>query len=317
MLRIFLFVCLPLLFIPCLFVPHSLDFIRYAFLVLTVLGLALMWYRQSFTSTMRTGVSVVGIGLCVVAIAMLLNGTTDAVNPPASPVSAPVAQQTEAPASLEDTAAPAVTPEPEVDNGASEAQGRLITFMELWKGMQIEDMTALVQPSWASSVESPSTALFNIISNRTPEEYTIEEISGTDADSSRTVTMSATIDKNNGKATVIYRFMILMVKEGEDWYIDPNSLATNDVVATDAPGVTPSTTVSWTMAPRTMATPIPDANTSLYYNASGGKYYHADPECSKVNKKYLPLASFTYSQLGDAPFSSLEPCLNCGAPSKP
>ena len=45
----FLFGLLPLVFIPCLFVPSSLDVIRYEFLGLCVLGLGGMWYRQMFS----------------------------------------------------------------------------------------------------------------------------------------------------------------------------------------------------------------------------------------------------------------------------
>ena len=110
--------------------------------------------------------------------------------------------------------------------------------------------------------------------------------------------------------------MILMVKEGGEWYVDPNSLATNDTVT-----ATPSTeggkaTVLQSLAPRMTVTPIPDPSTKLYYNANGGKYYHIDPNCSAVNPKFLPMASFLYSELDDDPYSSLEPCLKCGAPTQ-
>lgn len=100
--------------------------------------------------------------------------------------------------------------------------------MALWQNNNPQEMVSLVQPSWASAQENPSTALFMLLANRTPEEYTIEEISGTDQDNSRTVTMTATINKNNGKDPSIYRFMVIMTKEGDEWYVDPNSLATND-----------------------------------------------------------------------------------------
>ena len=128
--------------------------------------------------------------------------------------------------------------------------------------------------------------------------------------------MSAYIDKNNGKDPVRYRFMILMVKESGQWYVDPNSLATNDV-ATETPSPAPGKeTVVQSLAPRMTVTPIPDPSTKLYYNANGGKYYHLDPNCSAVNPKFLPMASFLYSELDNAPFSSLQPCLKCGAPTQ-
>ena len=60
-------------------------------------------------------------------------------------------------------------------------------------------------------------------------------------------------------------------------------------------------------------TSIPDPSTKLYYNANGGTYYHIDPNCSAVNPKYLPMASFLYGELDSAPYSSLQPCLKCAA----
>ena len=188
--------------------------------------------------------------------------------------------------------------------------------MDYWCNNQIENMVNLVQPSWATLQDNPASALFTVISNRTPGEYTIEGVSGTSADSSRTVTMSAFIDKNNGKEAVKYRFMILMVREGGEWYVDPNSLATNDV-ATETPSPAPGKeVVSQSLQPRMTVTPIPDPGTKLYYNASGGKYYHADPNCSAVNEKFLPMASVLYSELDNAPYSALQPCLKCGAPTQ-
>ena len=113
-----------------------------------------------------------------------------------------------------------------------------------------------------------------------------------------------------------YRFVILMDKEGDDWFVDPNSLSTNDVDTTEATEVPDNLEAIFTLAPRTTVTPVPPDSTLLYYNASGGKYYHADPECSAVNAKYLPMASFTFGELDNAPYSSLLPCLKCNAPTK-
>ena len=317
-LKIFLFAILPMLFIPCLFVPHAYDFLRYLFIILSVVGLSIIWYRQAFTPAARMTVTIAYLVMSIVVIAMLISGNKDVtqtagnlanqnagevtVEPTASAQAAPLAAQE--------------TPSPGEDLGESEAEQRLATFMDYWQVNRIEDMVNLVQPSWATTQDNPASMLFTVISNRTPQEYTIESISGTAADSSRTVTMSAFIDKNNGKDAVRYRFMILMVKEGGEWYVDPNSLATNDTVT-----ATPSTeggkaTVLQSLAPRMTVTPIPDPSTKLYYNANGGKYYHIDPNCSAVNPKFLPMASFLYSELDDDPYSSLEPCLKCGAPTQ-
>ena len=66
-------------------------------------------------------------------------------------------------------------------------------------------------------------------------------------------------------------------------------------------------------------TPVPEitADTILYYNPSGGEYYHLDQNCRRINERYLPLkGSFRYSELNDKAngFSRLKPCEICGAP---
>ncbi len=321
LLKILLYAALPALFIPCVFVTHTFDFLRYLFIILSVVSLSVLWYRQSFSSGIRTTVSVVYLALCIVVIAFLVGGTNDITQTSSNRQNAKAAAQNST-----DALSPSVTPTeltaqetppPEEDASASEAEARLTTFMDYWSANNFESMVGLVLPSWASKQDSAASSLFTVISNRTPQSYTIESISGTNGDSSRTVTMSAYIDKNNGKDPVRYRFMILMANEDNQWYVDPNSLATNETVddtATPEPG---QTTISQSLAPRMTVTPVPAADTKLYYNANNGKYYHTDPNCSAVNSKYLPLTSyFLYSQLDDAPYNALQPCLKCGAPTQ-
>ena len=317
-LKIILFGLMPLLFIPCLLDTRALDFMRYLFIALSVIGLSVIWYRQAFTPAMRTTLTIAYLVMSIIVIAMLISGDRD-VTQQNSALAARNAAQASAEPSVSPEAAPVSaqeTPAPVEDVGESEAEQRLATFMDYWQVNRVEDMVNLVQPSWATKQDNAASALFAVISNRTPQEYTIEGISGTSADNSRTVTMSAYIDKNNGKDPVRYRFMILMVKESGDWFVDPLSLATNDV-ATETPSLAPGKeTVLQSLAPRMTVTPIPDPSTKLYYNADGGKYYHADPNCSAVNPKFLPMASFLYSELDNAPFKSLQPCLKCGAPTQ-
>ena len=317
---IFLFGLLPLLFIPCLFVSSSWDALRYVFLGATVTGLGVMWYRQMYTSAARLIVSIVYVALCIGTIAMLMQGANDtrqaAANLGQQQVQAQVTPTPPADAAAAAALAVPPTPEPTVA-GPSEAEKRLSLFMELWKVNNTTEMVNLVQPSWRGQQENASTSLFVALANRTPEDFTIEDISGTETDNSRTVTMRATINKNTGKAPVVYRFMVMMVKEGGEWYVNPNSLATNDaqqateqeenVVKTQSSG-------SVTEPPRETVTPAPPASTLLYYNI-GGNYYHMDPECPSVGKDYLPFdASFPYSDL-DSYNRDLLPCLNCNAPT--
>ena len=319
---VFLFGLLPLLFIPTLFVPASLDVLRYLFLGLCVCGLGGMWYRQMFTSATRLLVSVVYVALCIVCVSMMMRAGRDVQQTGAGLTNPQSAQTTIAPDGDAGLMAAAPTEEPQstpspVDQGPSEAEQRLTEFMTLWQGGNTVEMVSYIQPSWASAQDNPSSQLFIVLANRTPEDFTIEDISGADDDNSRTVTMRATINKNNGKEPSVYRFMVIMVKESGEWYVDPNSLATNDEVKTEDENVVNAKQVDGmtTEAPRTTVTPVPPPSTKLYYNPNGGSYYHADPECESVRKEYLPLAgSFLYSELGE--HKNLQPCLKCGAPTQ-
>lgn len=317
---IFLFGLLPLLFIPCIFVSSAWDALRYIFLGATVTGLGIMWFRQMYTSSTRLIVSVVYVALCIGAIAMLMQGVTHTKQTVANlGQSSAVTQPTPTPAANAAAAViPDATPSPEPTiAGPSEAEKRLNLFMELWKVNNTTEMVNLVQPSWRGQQENASTSLFVALANRTPEDFTIEDISGTETDNSRTVTMRATINKNTGKAPVVYRFMVMMVKESGEWYVNPNSLATNDAQQTTTQEenvVKTQSSGAVTEPPRETVTPAPPASTLLYYNI-GGNYYHMDPECPSVGKDYLPFdASFPYSDLGSYK-RELLPCLNCNAPT--
>ncbi len=322
----FIFGALPLLFVPCLFVPAAWDFLRYIFIILCVAGVGLMWYRQMFAPSTRATITIVYAALCIVTVSLLLSGNQDtrATNAMTSdpPSQQTAAQEPQTPdpsaAALAAAQVDLVTPAPVSAPGESEAEVRLTEFMNYWSVNRIEDMVSLIQPSWAATKDYPATALFNLLANRSPEEFELETISGTDTDNSRTVTMTALINKNNGKDPVRYRFMVLMVKESGEWYVDPNSLATNDAVATPSDGATPTVGLA-TAAPRTTVTPVPPLDTPLYYNPSKGSFYHASQNCDSVNAEYLPLQGmFSYRDLKEKSKElKLQPCLKCGAPVNP
>lgn len=55
----------------------------------------------------------------------------------------------------------------------------------------------------------------------------------------------------------------------------------------------------------------------LYYNPTGGKYFHSDQNCSSIKSRYLPLeGSFPYAQLDDAQHQSFTPCQYCNPPMR-
>lgn len=318
---VFLFGLLPLVFIPCLFVPGSWDVLRYAFMGLTVVGLGAMWYRQMYKPATRLIVSIAYVALCIGMIAMLMQGNADvrqtAINQPNQP--AAVQQTPEPAANPAVMAQPVATPTPAPTvTGPSQAEKRLELFMSLWQVNNTTEMVYLVQPSWCSQQQNAAQALFNVLKNRTPEEFVIEDISGTETDNSRTITMRASINKNTGKAPTIYRFMIMMVKEGDEWYVNPNSLATNDEVQTTEENVVNNKNEvgDITAPPRTTVTPAPPASTPLYYN-QGANYYHMDPNCPSVKSEYLPFdMQFSYADLKEVMRANgLAPCLKCNAPT--
>lgn len=323
--KLFLFVLLPVLFIPCLFVPDSLNVLRYLFIALCVAGIGVIWHRKMFSDNGRIVVTLIYAAACV-ALAVMLFGGVSSDTQQADP-NATQQQVTQTfgvnGSTTGEMAQPTFSPTPEPTPTVapiSEAQIRLEAFMTNWSGARIEDMVRLVQPSWASSQDNPSNRLFVMLGNRTPLNYTIEEISGSDNDSSRTVTMTANIDKNNGKDPILYRFMVLMVKEGGEWYIDPNSLASNDEVKnseeTNVVNDSQNTTAeNWTIAPRQTVTPAPSGSQLLYFNPDGGSKYHLDQYCPSIYDEFLPLeGSFPYSELGN--HRDLSPCLRCNAPTQ-
>lgn len=320
-LKMLLYIILPVVFVVCIALKDEMfDILRYLFMTFSAASVGMLWYRQSFNPSLRMGITI-GYGLlCIVVLVVMLSGSNNDIQGNPNITAQPTLVITDEPSAsalgYAPDQAPVTTPPVDAVPSETEAGQRLSAFMDNWKLNQIENMLGYVMPSWRQSKTDPAAELFIIISNRTPLEYEIEEISGSSNDTSRSLTMSATIDKNNGNDPVRYRFLILMDKEEGDWYVDPNSLSTNDIEETEETVVPDNIEAMYTLAPRMTVTPVPPDSTLLYYNANGGKYYHADPECSAVNSKYLPMASFTYGQLSEAPYSSLLPCLKCNAPTK-
>ncbi len=328
---------MPILFILTLFI--AAPFLKWAFIVLAVLSLGAMWYKRSFVSSARTTLSLVYGALILVCAVSLITGAA----PPDRAASArggnlggnnsglaasgitpsPSPQNVLAAGSNANNGGqtPEVTPPPSSGEN-SEAWVRLEQFFNLWMLGKKNDMLSLVLPSWASQQETPAISMFQVLANRSPQDYTFEKISGADTDSSRTVTMTSVIDKNNGREPVKIRFNVLMLKVDGQWYVDPNTLVSNDEVKAEDQTATSGTNTEGsnsqgqgTATPKPTATPGP--KTKLYYNKEGGTYYHIDKNCTSVNKKYLPLTNFNYQDLNKSTFKNLVPCPVCHAPERP
>lgn len=309
-LSISLFFILPILF--ALSILTEVSSFKFAYIVGSIIAVIWIFWKKPFSDGIRLTLVVTYISLTIV---ILINITTG-ISP--TQLTSP---KTDNPSSVVNTASllsqialPTPIPEPETtvfvgDNSGT--QQNFEGFMAKWTVGDIEGMLDFISPNWKRQQSDPTNALFTLLLNRRPKEYTIESIDGSASDSARTVTMSALINKFTAEDYLLIRFQILMLKEADVWYVDPSTLGTNfQPTPTLDPNITPTPTV----APRTTVTPKPADETTLYYNPNGGKLYHAVPDCPSVNKKFLPLTPFTFGQLKDEPYKSLIFCQVCGAP---
>jgi len=288
--------------------------LKIAFLAAALGFTGLLWVKPLTAENKRLTFSIVALALCVLtAVSFVLKKPADSTkkadstrqSDSGSAVQALTAdEQQETAAAAIPAPAETVTPEPQAD---SALRNRLIEFFNYWNANRQDEMLALCAPSWQSKQDNPRTKLFALIGNRFPKDCTPESVTGTDADTSRRVTLTTTMDRNNGKPAEKFRMTVLMLKENNEWYIDPQSLASYETVETPDPNVTE--------APTFTPEPVVTANTPLYYNPNGGEYYHLEQNCRNVGKKNLPLQGmFTYAEINNEPYSKLKPCNVCGAP---
>ena len=305
---------LLILFALGMFVP-TMGFLKWVFLVLSVGTTAILWIKPLIAKNKTICYTIVfGLLTLVTVIGFVTKGQGTAPAPGGQSGSDPTvitAQGGQAPGTdlpfSEGTPEITVTPTPEPQM-TSNVTDRLETFFYYWSANRQDDMLTLCAPSWQNKVENAKTALFGLMANRTPKDYAVESVSGTDYDTSRTVTITSLMDRNNGKDPVRYRMSIIMVNEGDEWYVDPQSLQTYEAAETPDPSVTET--------PGPTPEPETTADTILYYNPSGGEYYHRDQNCKRINERYLPLQGhFTYAELSKDKYSKLKPCAICGAPS--
>lgn len=194
----------------------------------------------------------------------------------------------------------------------SDSEIALENFMEKWRKAIIADMVAYTPTAWRESQgESAQQQLFWKFAQRPLEDWRqMSAPSGTDTSTARTITVEA--DVNYGGELRTYQYDAIVMNENGSWYVDPDSLSSGILKTASPP--TPDPNMTPTPSPEPTPTPKPNAKTKLYYNKDGGRKYHADKECYTVDKKYLPLASFNYGDLGKSPYNRLEPCDKCDAP---
>ena len=200
------------------------------------------------------------------------------------------------------------------DAAAGAAQMQLMAFMNFWGEFDLDQMITLLMPSWVNDKENPKGDLFLILANRMPLSYSIDSISGSAEDDSRTITITCLIRKQNISDPEYYKLQVLMIRLNNNWYVDPNSLGGTKVQTTDVPGGAAAVTA----VPTAIPTPTPPitGETVVYYNPQGGLYYHSADHCPKVGPQYEPLTPLYYRDLNSDKFKHLNPCPDCGAPPR-
>lgn len=311
--KIAVFGVLPVLFVLSMVFP--VPALKWIFIALAVAGVTFLWVRPVLFSNTRLTLTAVYAAAIVVALVSALmtppadaqntsqgNDTVnqDTINETLDSILGQTGETPEPGMALQE-----VTPVPTTSLDNDETVSQVKSFFYFWSVNKTNEMVTLCAPSWQSSVEDATKSLFSILANRVPLDYEVEKITGSANDSTRTVTVVANIDKQNGRDPVKYRFSVIMLKENDIWYVDPKSLSTSE--AQDTPTPTPTSTPAPTQEI--------SASTVLYYNVDGGSYYHADANCQRVDQKYLPLTgTFTYSQINDDAYIKLQPCNVCNAP---
>ena len=314
-------VVLPILFLLSFLVPDGVkNIFKIIFLGTGALTLAIMCIGRAFTKNARYSMSLIIAALlviCGVSLAVSMRGSFPRTNTSSGKTidyfAGSSALESVNAQNGDETGKEAT---PMGDAAASAAQLQLMSFMNYWGEEQWEQMVSLCLPSWVNQQEEPRIQLFFKIANRKPISYTIDSISGSSADDSRTITITVLIGKTNAANPEYYKMQVLMIRVNNNWYVDPNSLSGTKVTTTAAPdGSVAQVTTVPTAVPT--AEPPVSADTVVYYNPSGGKYYHASPNCSQVGTQYLPMTEFYWRDLNSSQFKSLLPCPHCHAPSRP
>ncbi len=311
-------VVLPVLFLLALLI--SSNILRIVYLAVTAVALLLMWILRAFARGARSTLTVIYLSLAVViGIALFMNIQSPEARSAMGNHASAESEEQATPGPVDTSVTPAPTqPEEEEAPAVSAAAKRLEEFFVSWSQNDIPAMLEVCSPAWVNQQQSPKTELWNRIQLQVPAEYTVENIDGSDANTSRTVTVKVRFIRQADHEEKVYRMNILMLRVNDQWYVDPQSLDGTPVdEASEIQGTTTDMPAS-TKAPPT-ATPDPaDRGQLLYYNESGGKYYHTTPTCEAVAQEYWPLTGeFYYSDINSNTYKHLLRCPKCNAPERP
>ena len=215
---------------------------------------------------------------------------------------------------LDEMARRGLSGDPEGDLITSEIMPRMLLFFSSWSQNLTEDMLAVCDSGWKETVEDPREELVRILDGRTPSDMVIEAadaIAGEVPDGLTyyLVTLTSHLGRDDGMGPENCRFRLIVRKEDDgQWYINPTGLETFEPAEEETPEE----------AGTDVHADADTADTFLYYAPEGGEYYHLDPNCRRVNPKYLPLQGiFALSEVNEEPYCNLKPCEICGAPTAP
>ncbi|NLO14018.1 MAG: hypothetical protein GX124_07820 [Clostridiales bacterium] len=323
-LQVTLIMVLPILFVVSLLAKDTRLY--WVFVVASLLNLLAMALLRAFVPNARKVLAVVHAAMIAVVLFALLVSTPP---PPADTLQQAQSLQSifneNSSASMVDMAQSQAQaqPEPTENPGsASQAQQKLEQFMSAWMNTDYAGMVSLSLPNWVNQHESAGEAeksMFHLRANRSVLDYQIIDVSGSDGDQARTITMQASVSKNNGESPLQYNFQILLMRVNNVWYVDPNSISSSQVTNALAQQQQMSQAQQEQAIAQVQAPVAPQVSpdTILYYNADGGKYYHADPNCSSIGAQYRPLtAMFYYRDVSSTKLKNLIPCPICNAPAR-
>ena len=305
---------LPLVFVLAM-VMRETYLIGAAFILCTVILIALMWIMKAFAPNARKTLTMIYAALVIVtgvSIYMII-GNFDAADVHSD---TPVSSSN---ISVQPTATiyvPSPTDEPAahmIAASGNAAKQQLETFISYWMLTQYRNCLEFCRPEWVTNQQNAETSLFHKLGDIMPISYTIESIDGSEADTSRTVKLLM-LGTNLQNQEVYYRYTILMLKSNNIWYVDPDSL--NGIVVTTQELVESGISVK-TPAPTDTPKPTVNPQMTLYYNPDGGKFYHVSKKCSSMDSQnQKKLQPFYYANLNNEPFKNLSPCPKCGAPAR-
>ena len=335
LLQVMLVAVLPIAFFVSLLLKDTKVY--WGFVIVSLACIGLMYIMKAFVPNARRVLGVIHTAMiAVVLFAILVSGPLQNDNRNQTQenqqsifsdnTSASIIDMNENLAGVQDQ--PTDNP-----GAASLAQLKLEQFMAAWARKDYAGMVGNSAPNWVNQFETQRAAetdIFHRSSIRTPVQYQVIDVSGSDTDQTRTITMQALMSRSDGQEPQLYQFQILMIRANNEWYVDPVSISSPQVVQQAQSQVdmgqqalAEENEQQQVAANVTTQVQVPQVNTTpsdtlLYYNQDGGEYYHLDPNCTSIGAKYKPLkATFYFRDVSSETFKNLKTCPHCNAPKRP